>query len=200
MTYDPNQPSENTSPSTSVGSIRTNFSQFYTIFSNYVGNIYYNHISPNDDNQGNHGAVIFQKQTEDPDVEDNIAVLYAKDLTTAASTEPQIFCRNQETQALPDLPFPITYNKVSLSAVQYQTFMMGGYLVYIGVTNNIAVPITLTPIPTSILNVQISVQDVNGTNIPYDGGVVVTQPDTIKINSTNAPGGTNYLWLAIAKA
>jgi hypothetical protein len=191
MTYDPTQPPSTTSPALSVTDIQTNFAQFFTKFK-------VNHVPLNDFNQGKHSTVIFEKQTDDPEVTDDQVTVYAKDTVDVFGTEPQLFAKILESDNLPNLPFQLTLNQVNTTGPnQYQSFVMGGYLVYVGKTNNIAANITLVPAPLRILCAQAVPQAVGGTGIPYTAGVVVTDPDTIKINSSNAPGGTTFLWFAI---
>lgn len=194
MTYDPTQPASTTSPALSVGDIQTNFAQFFNVFKA-------NHVALNDFNQGKHSAIILEKQTADPTVTDDQVTVYAKDATSGLGTEPQLFAKIKETNLFPDLPFQLTLNQVNVIGPQYQSFLMGSYLVYVGSTTNIAVSITLTPAPTSILCVQAVPQDVTAVGgFPYMVGVEVTQPDTIKINSSNAVPGTTFLWFAIGAA
>jgi hypothetical protein len=191
MSYDPTVPASTTTPALSVGDVRANFSQFFTVFGQ-------NHVPLNDFNQGKHSTVIFEKQTAIPSVTDDQATVYAKDQTDVFGTEPQLFAKIKESVDLPNLPFQLTLNQVNTTGPnQYQSFIMGGYLVYVGNTNNIAANITLSPAPSSILCVHAVPQAVGGSGIPYTVGVVVTQPSTIKINSSNAPGGTTFLWFAI---
>lgn len=191
MSYDPTIPASTSTPTLSVGDIRANFSQFFTIFKQ-------NHVALNNFNQGKHSEVILEKQTLHPTVREDQVTVYAKDKVDVFGTEPQIFAQVKKTPGLPNLPFQLTLNQVNITGPnQYQSFIMGGYLVYIGNTNNIAANITLSPAPASILCVQAVPQAFGGSGIPYTVGVVVTQPATIKINSSNAPGGTTFLWFAI---
>ncbi len=201
MTYDPTIPPSTTSPSLSVGDIRANFSKFFSVFSNTTADATYNHIALNDFNQGKHGAVILQKQLTDPSVIGDSVTLYAKDATSGLGTEPQLFLKIPDSSTLPNLPFQMTLNQVNIVGPQYQSFAMGSYLIYFGSTNNIAVSISLSPAPTSIVCAQAVTQGViPATGLPYTSGVTITQPSTIKINSSNAPGGTTFLWFAIGEA
>jgi hypothetical protein len=192
MTYDPTQPAATTSPKLSVGDIQSNFEKFFNIFKN-------NHVALNDFNQGKHSTVIFQQQNNDPTVTNDQVTLYAKEVVSSISTEPQLFAKIKESLNLPNLPFQLTLNQVNTTGPnQYQSFMMGGYLIYFGNTNDIPTPITLSPAPSSILCVQSVTQGlIAGTNPPYDVGVTVTSNSTFKINSSNAILGTTFLWFAI---
>lgn len=212
MTYNPNIPPPTTSPALSPVPIQTNYSQFAAIFSALTGGVFYNHIPLNNPNQGKHGAVIFENQSSDPSVTQDLDALYCKNTTSAASPsgQPQMFVRipkflpfGSDPEPAPNFPMQLTYNSVNTSGPnQYQSFLPGGFILYFGNTTTIGTPITLSPTPTEIVMVQAYSQGSAGgtANEPYTSGVNVTQPGTIQILSGNAPGGANFLWMAIAKA
>jgi hypothetical protein len=214
MTYSPNIPEPSSSPKSSVTSIQTNYSQFSSVFSNISGGVTYNHMPLNDFNQGKHAAVLMQQQTKDLGIPQtqSLTVLYAKAAPAATgNNQPQLFLQiptflptDLDTTKSRNIGMQLTYNSVNTSGPQYQSFLVGGYILYFGSTTNIAANIVLSPIPTKILCVQAIPQGTSTVggqaNTPYDVGVVVTQPKTIKINSTRAPGGASFLWLAIAQA
>ncbi len=215
MSYNPNTPSSQSSPKSSVSGIQTNFSQFAGIFSSTSGGVIYNHIPLNNFNQGKHAAVLMQNQGFDFGIgkTQSLAILYSKNAPPAATggTQPQLFVQipkflptELDTTKFNNPGMQLTYNTVNTSGPIYQSFLPGGYIFYFGSTTTIGTPIVLSPIPTNILCVQAIPQGtstVGGqTNVPYDVGVVVMQPGTIQINSTRAPGGAKFLWLAIAQA
>ena len=214
MTYDPTTPSSKSSPKSSVSGIQTNFSQFASIFSSTSGGVIYNHMPLNNFNQGKHAAVLMQNQTRDFGIGNtqSLAILYSKNAPAATGgPQPQLFVQipkflptELDTTKFNNPGMQLTYNTVNTSGPIYQSFLPGGYILYFGSTTTIGNPIVLSPIPTKILCVQAIPQGTSSfggqTNIPYDVGVVVTQPGTIQINSTRAPGGAKFLWLAIAQA
>jgi hypothetical protein len=214
MTYSPNIPEPSSSPKSSVSSIQTNYSQFASIFSSTSGGVIYNHVPFNDFNQGKHAAVLIQNQSGDIGIGDtqSLAILYSKNATAATGgPQPQLFVQiprflptDLDTTKFLNPGMQLTYNTVNISGPIYQSFIVGGYILYFGSTTTIGTPIVLSPTPTKILCVQAISQGtstVGGqTNVPYDVGVVVTQPKTININSTMAPGGAKFLWMAIAQA
>lgn len=213
MTYSPNIPEPSSSPKSSVASIQTNYSQFASVFSDTSGGVVYNHMPLNDFNQGKHAAVLIQNQGGDIGIGDtqSLAILYSKTAPAAAGNQPQLFVQipkflptKLDTTKFNNPGMQLTYNSVNTSGPIYQSFLTGGYILYFGSTTTIGTPIVLSPIPTNILCVQAIPQGTSTvgsqTNVPYDVGVVVTQPNTIKINSTRAPGGAKFLWMAIASA
>lgn len=208
MTYDPTIPASTSSPKTSAANIQANFSQFSTIFSKTSVGVVYNHMALNDANAaGKHAVVRFQRQTADPGVELDLDVLYCKNATLQIGVLSQLFLQiptflptDFDTTKAANTPMLLTYNQVNTAGPIYQSFLIGGYILYFGSTTNIATPIVLSPAPKNILCVQAIPQGVVSGNIPYNVGVVVTQPKTIKINSSNAPGGATFLWLGIGTA
>lgn len=158
MTYRRNKPDPGPSPKLDASIIRTNFSDFNTVFT--VG-----HIALNQQNQGDHGVVVFEKQAFGPtDVVNSIA-LFNKDATSHAGTQPQLFIKipkflptNNDTTVAQNTSMQLTYNTVNVAGPQYQSFLVGGYLIYFGSgsgTTNAKNPtsdtITLSPVPTKIL-------------------------------------------------
>jgi hypothetical protein len=206
MTFNPTIPKITASPKNSANAIRVNFAQFASIFSSTVLGVTYNHMPFNDQNQGKHAAVILQNQANHSGTVVDGTVLYSHDATSAAfATQPQLFTKipkflptAQDTTTNQNSPVQITYNFVKTAGPQYQSFLIGGYLLYVGSTNNIINIITVTPKPTKILCVLPVSQNSPANGNPYDWSVTVTQPDRFKINSSNAPAGTTYLWMAIA--
>ncbi len=205
MTYNSTNPPSTTSPKDSASLIQTNFSQFDTIFSNMVLGVAYNHVALNDFNEGKHAAIIFQRQTTDPTITQNLDVLYCKNATAATGTTPQLFLRIPKF--LPTIldpskdannPMQITYNSVNTAGPVYQSFLAGGYILYFGTTSNIAVNITLSPSPTKIL---VAIAEPNnlttsGTPTPFSVSTQIISTTQFKINS-NATGVYSFTWMAI---
>lgn len=212
--YNPLIPLPTDSPNTSSSPIQVNFAQFQAIFSTLTAGVNYNHMPMNDPNQGKHAAILMENESTDPGVTGDYTVLYNKNAVTKASTQPQLFVQipkflptTGDTTNAPNDPMQLTYNSVNIAGPQYYSFMPGGYLIYFGSTNNIAASIVLSPVPTAIV-CAISLPTATGsasngggtrTNIPYDSNVVVTQPGTVKINSSRAPGGATFFYLIIAQ-
>lgn len=204
MTYSFIKPDGGPSPKVDVVQIRTNFSQFATIFNG-------NHTALNNTNQGDHENVILTKQTADPGVTQDLDVLYCKDATSQAGTQPQLFIQipkflpNQfDTTQAENTPMQLTYNSVNTAGPVYQSFLPGGYLLFFGSTSNIAVNITLSPAPTKIL---IAIATPNtmttaGTPIPFNVSTTILTNSTFKINSTlNGSGPViaySFGWMAVA--
>jgi len=207
MTFDPQIPLASEFPSTSAVPIQVNFAQFEAIFSSLLGGVYYNHLPMNDAKQGMHGAVIMEKSAQ-PVVDGDFVALYAHDETfTTGGIQPQLTSMiprflptSRVPFNIPNDPVTLTYNQVDTAGPnQFQSFLPGGYILYFGNTVNIAANITLTPTPATIVMAQAVPQAGNGT-VPYDCTIAITQPATLKISSGLAPGGSLFLWMAIAKA
>ena len=203
MTYDPTIPLVTASPKNSAAPIQVNFSQFNSVFSSTVANIIYNHTPFTNSLPGKHGATIFQNQTADPGVTDNLTVVYAKEAPSAVNPTPGIpelflqipkYLPNEQ----PNTPMQLTYSTVS-TTVPYQSFMAGGYVVYMGSTTTAATPIVLTPAPSSILIVLADTQVLNGT-VPWGVTAEVTQPATFRLHTqSGSPANMLVLWFAIGK-
>jgi len=193
--YDPTIPNPSESPKDSAPEIQSNFEAYAAIFSRTVGGVVYNHIAFNDSHQGKHAVVMFENQTADPGVTLDQTILYNKDASSAASTEPQLFAQipqflptDVDTNTAPNIGMQLTYQQVNTAGPQYQSFLVGGYLIYFGTQAFLAgnTTVTLSPTPTEILNVQISFAQ-----------PVVTQPDKFTI-SLILPLTLSYM--VIAKA
>ena len=78
MTYNPSIPQNFPPPTVIVDQIRTNFSQYATVFDN-------NHAALNDSNQGKHTNVILQQQMSNPVVNGSFDALYGKSITSNSS-------------------------------------------------------------------------------------------------------------------
>lgn len=197
MTYNPDIPEDLPPPNVIVDQIRANFSQYFNVFDN-------NHTAMNANNQGKHSTVIFQQQSVDPIVDGDFDSLYGKSVNTNSGTAQEIFARipvflpNEK----PNDPMQLTFNVVNTAGPVYQSFMVGGYIVYFGQTNNIAVPITLSPAPTEILCVIANGNNFTtiGTPIPYDAQVTVNANNfQFTITSLTASGVYTFSWFAIGK-
>lgn len=200
MTYSPLKPDGGPSPNIDVAQIQVNFSQFSTIFQR-------NHTALNNANQGDHEAVIFEEQSVDPVVDDEFVSLYAKEVVGFALTQPQIFARIQEflptdndQMAAPNDPMQMTFYNVNTAGPIYQSFVMGGYLVFFGQTTDVTANIVLSPGTTSIVCAIAASHTMTsvGTPIPYRVSTNVLSHNTFKINIF--PTTMPYLvsWMVIA--
>ena len=195
MTYSPNIPTDLPSPSIAVNFIKTNFSQFLTVFAN-------NHVTINDSNQGKHANVIFQQQVT-PTITGNYDAIYGQQISSFPGMFQGLFVKTP--QFLPDptqnLPFQLTYFITNTTGPVYQTFLPGGYVVYFGTTSNIALTISLSPQPTKILCVIPNANNFTtvGSPIPFDSSVTVLNNFQFKINSQTATGVYTFTWMAIAQ-
>jgi len=204
MTYTPIKPDSGPSPAVDTTYIRDNFAQFAAIFSSTAGGIIYNHTPINDRNQGDHEVVLLEKQATDPEVTENWATLYAKDANSNAGIQPQIFARiqkflptNIDPRNAQNTPMQLTYNQVNTAGPVYQSFIPGGFLVYFGTTNNIAVPITVSPVPTSLFLAIAAPYNVTTGNIPFDTTTEILSTSQFRINSLSATGVYTFGWVAI---
>lgn len=201
MTYTPNKPDPGPSPKLDAPTIRTNFSKFASIFSSTVAGVIYNHTPIGDVNQGDHESIILTNQTNDPNVINNLVVIYPKNSTSNAGTQPQLFLRIPEfVESIDNTPMQLTYNSVNTSGPQYQSFLPGGYIVYIGSTTVKGSTITLSPAPTKILSVIGNSDTVITGNIPVDVNIDVLNNSQFVINSSLASGSYNLRYIAIAQA
>lgn len=203
MTYDPNIPQDLPPPATIVPQIRTNFSEYQSVFSN-------NHAALNSSNQGKHTNVIFQEQIDDPVINGDFANLFSKQITTLSGNKLEVFGMIPQflPNDVPNTPMQLTFESVNTTAT-FQTFLSGGYLLWfdtIPSANNISTIITLSPAPSEILCVipnptkiagigvtpsrpiQISVTILNNFQFRIDASFIGTPPGTGDIN-----------WIAIAK-
>lgn len=203
MTYLPDIPIGEDSPANQVTKVQGNFAKLASVFSQTIAGVIYNHTPFNNFNQGDHEAILLQNQTLDPGVNQTLNVLYSKNASSAVGTQPQLFLQIPQflPNNIPNTPMQLTYNAVNTAGPVYQSFLPGGYLLFFGMTSNIAIPIVLTPTPTIII---MAIANPNnkttvGTPIPFDVSIVVTQPNTIKINSALASGVYTFTWMAIAK-
>ncbi len=200
MTYVPDTPQNQPSPRDTQAQIQTNFAQWAVQFLK-------NHSAMNSSSQGDHQAVVLEKQSVDPGVTQDQVTLFCKDATSQLSTEPQLFAQikkflptiNDRTDAINE-PMQLTYNSVNMTGPnQFQSFLIGGFLLFVGSTNNIATIITLTPSPSLIYMAIATSSNLNG-GLPNDVSTFVTQPNQFKISSNFGFGGDVFYWIAIGKA
>jgi len=159
MTYNPNIPVGKDSPANQQAQIKTNFSQFPTIFSSTALGVVYNHTAINTANQGKHEAIILTQQTADPTIDNDFVSLYAKTAVQASGNSLQIFERIQQFKpTIPNDPIQLTFSTVNVAGPQYQSFLPGGYILYVGSesgtainANNLAFNITVSPTPSILL-------------------------------------------------
>jgi hypothetical protein len=189
MTYDPNTPNDSDSPANQQPQIKTNFAQLASIFSSTSGGVVYNHSAFNTGNQGKHEAIILEDQVTDPDVENDLVSIYNKG--------GQIFSRVLQflPNAIPNFPTQLTYGTVNTAGPDYQSFLPGGYILYIG-TATVASQKTLSPACSELLMV-IGTPN-NGTTV-LDVGATIVQPNKFTLNSTLAPGAYVFSYIAIGK-
>lgn len=199
MTYVPIKPDAGPSPKIDAPTIQGNFASFAGIFSSSAAGITYNHTALNQASQGNHQAVLMEKQTVDPEVTEDLAVLYCKDATSNAGTQLQLFARIQQfLPTIANTPMQLTYNQVNVAGPVYQSFLAGGYLIYFGTTMNVAVPITLSPAPTNLL---VAIACPYTTTLPTNASLDVRTNRLnnfqFQIISTLASGVYTFGWVAI---
>ncbi len=196
MTYDPAIPTDLPPPNIAVDQIRTNFSQYASVFDN-------NHVALNATHQGKHSNVIFQRQSVDPTIDGDFDALYGKSVTSSSSTADEVFIKIPQflPNEFPNNPMQLTFNSVNTSAPVYQSFIAGGYIIYFGSTSNIAIPITLSPTPSSIECVIANGNGFTtvGTPIPFDASVFFNSPSQFTISSVAATGVYRFSWFAIGK-
>lgn len=199
MTFVPNKPDSGPSPFVDASVIQTNFAQWGSIFDN-------NHIGMNLLNQGDHSSVIFENQANDPGVTNDYVSLYNKNASaTTGGSQPQLFFQIPEflptkydKNDKPNVGMQLTYNQVNTTGPsQYQSFLPGGYLLYFGSTTNIAIPITLSPIPSSIV-IAIATATSLVTGNPATVSTTVNSPSQFTINS-NATNPYEFRWFVIAR-
>lgn len=207
MSYQKDRPIGTLSPFVQAQDVQGNYAAYNTAFS-------VNHSALNNINQGKHEAVVMEKQAADPDVTQNLCVLYNKDATSRAGTEPQLFLRMikylptaLDTNTPENDPMQLTYNSVNTAGPIYQSFLAGGYLIYFGSTTDITNPIILTPAPTSVL-IAIAVPNTlttAGSIQPFNASTVIDtlNNDRFTIYSQLNTGGPviayNFNWVAIGR-
>lgn len=212
MTYSFIKPDSGPSPRLDVGQINTNFSTFQTIFTN-------NHKALNNVKAGDHTQVIFELQTADPGVTENLDVLYCKDASSKAGTQPQLFVQipkflpnKNNTAPAQNTPMQLTYNVVNTTGPVYQSFLPGGYLIYFGSVSgntapnvNLNITVIVSPAPTKLLiaNATPNTLTTQGTPIPFRLATTIntTTNDRFIISSTSNGTGAmipySFGWVAI---
>lgn len=211
MTYNPQIPLSTESPQTSASPIQVNFDQLNSIFSVLSGGVFLNHMPFDDAQVGKHGALIIQKQTLDPGVDEDEGVLYAKDATSAAGTQPQLFAQipkflptNVDTTDAPNTPMQLTYNSVNTAGPVYYSFLPGGYLFFFGMvtaTNLVPHTITLSPAPTKILMAIANPNTVEtgSTHRPLKISTNITSATTFDVYASFSPlPQYDFSWMAVA--
>lgn len=190
------KPDPGPSPLLDAPTIQNNFAAWASVFAN-------NHSAMNTATQGDHTNVIMTLQSSGPPITQDLAVLFAKNATaTTGGTKPQLFVK--VPQFLPDSIQPnpsamqLTYNQVSTAGPQYQSFLPGGYILYWGSTNNIAIKITLSPAPTKILVAIATANNLTSTGVitPFTVATNITSSTQFQIFS-NATGSYTFGWYAI---
>lgn len=191
--YSPTEPQNEPSPAIATTQLRTNFSQFNTIFGN-------NHVSLNDSNQGKHNGVIFQQQIADPGAL-NYDSLYCKANPSSSGTHLQLFLQVPQflPSSQPNLPQQLTFNQVNTAGPQYQSFLPGGFIMYFGMITTVPTVITLSPTPSQIVCAIAmgNVFDNGGTGNPILVQTQVLSASTFRITSSSV-GPYAISWIAIA--
>jgi len=200
MTYSPLIPQGDLSPASQVVQVQTNFSTYQTGFNS-------NHVNLNTSGQGKHATIVLERQTSDPGVTEDLAVLYNKNAISNLGTQPQLFLQIPKflPNEVPNTPMQLTYNSVNTAGPIYQSFLSGGYLLYFGTITDITIPITLSPAPTKILmaNATPNTMTTAGTPIPFTVSTQILTTSSFKINSTLNAGGPviaySFTWIAVGK-
>lgn len=152
MTWYPNIPTASQSPAGSQPFILANDQKWPVVFAE-------NHVAMNSNNQGDHEEVIFRKLSADQEVTGDWGTFYCKESASATGAKNQLFYRTR--QFVPNqtnLPQQITFTQVNNSGANQQTFLMGGFLIYMGSFSLMSggggsptvQDITVSPNPTSI--------------------------------------------------
>lgn len=220
MTYTPKKPDVGPSPFVDAPTIQTNFSQFASIFSQTIAGVKYNHTPMNDSNQGDHESVIFELQSQDPGVTEDLVNLYSKNATSKASIEPQLWMQipkflptaNDTTQN-PNLGMQLTYNSVGTAGPIYYSFLAGEqlYLIYFGTDSGNTTPnviisdtITVTPTPTQLVLAIATPNTITSGSLPFTVSTQITASNKFVITSLANGSGVSipysFQWVAIAKA
>lgn len=205
MTYSILKPDSGPAPSIDVNQIQTNFSQFASIFSRTVLGINYGHTALNLPNQGDHESVIMQRQTSDPGVTSDYTVLYSKNSTSAAGTQPQLFAQipkflptSLDPTDAPNNPMALTYQSVGTAGPVFYSFLPGGYLIYFGAASGTPATVTLSPAPTKILVALATPTTVLGSGGPRACATSILSATGFVI--VGETGSTTFKWMAIAYA
>lgn len=211
MTYKTTKPDAGPSPFLDCPTIQGNFSSFGTTFSSTAAGVVYNHSAMNDRNQGDHQVIMMQAQNSDPNPDDSFAALYCKQTLAVSGVQPQLFTQIQQFLSHSNIPMQLTHNTVNIvGPSQYQSFLpyfttgatLGVLLVYFGTTTNIAVPITVSPTPTTFLFAVATAYNMTiiGTPIPVQASTTILSSNSFQINSISPPAGYVFGWLAIGIA
>ncbi len=209
MTYNPNIPQGPIAPDVQTVDVRTNFSQFDVVFGN-------NHSPLNSSRQGDHEAIVLEKQLSDPVIDEDLVAFYCKDVASKVSSEPQLFFKIPkflptllDPKNQPSRPVQLTYNTVDIVGPIFQSFLPDGYLLFFGSTSNIAITITL-PVATNGILLAIATPNTMttaGTPIPFNVSTSVVNTannNQFNIMSTLNAGGPlipySFTWMAVARA
>ena len=214
MTYSETKPDAGPAPSIDVTQIQTNFAEFAAVFAT-------NHVALNQAFQGKHSTVIIQNRVgiSDPGVTKGLTALYVKEATQAtAGPQPQLFVQIPkflptilDTTNAPNKGMQLTYNTVNVAGPIYQSFLVGGYLVYLGELTGMTVPnatlaltVTLTPAPTKLLIAMATGNNtINGGNL-LSASTIINSPTTFTVYSFangSKPAITyTFRWMAIGIA
>lgn len=197
MTYSTVKPDAGPSPSLDVGQIKTNYSTYLTVFGRQ-------HLTLNDPKMGQHKVITMQKQDDDLPVLKNSVVMYPKNVTSKVNTQPQLFFRIPKflPNEVPNTPMQLTYNTVNTAGPVYQSFIPGGYLLFMGMVTDISFDITLPTDTNGILVAIAASNTVKGaTRIQNTVYTKVLTTSSFKIGSNLATGTPySFSYIVIARA
>ena len=200
-------PRGNNTPAYSALLMQKNFTRYNIVFRA-------NHVAMNSTGQGKHANVILTNQSPtpgDPSVTVTWPTLFAKNSSTKGGTITALYSKIPvflpagfiDSGSVQNPSVQWTYNSVALTATtpsktsSYQSFLFGGYLIYMNQTilTSAKTTITLTPAPTKILSV-IAQPTSTDASVPYPCSVNVVTSNTFTIEGTV---GITYQWIAIAQ-
>lgn len=202
MTYIPGIPQDTPPPAEIAAQIRQNFTTFGTSFAA-------DHSAMNSRNQGKHEATYMQSQSVDPDITGDFVGVFAKVVLSAAGPFEALFAKipqflpNDE----PNTPQQLTYFTTNTAGPIYQSFLPGGYVLYLGSTTTNPTVINLSPVPSELLCViaQSNTMTTAGDQIAVDVSVTPTPGNPAQFTINSAIAGTasaltfRFSWLAIAR-
>lgn len=146
----PSIPTSEQTPAASQPFILINNQNWPTLFN-------VNHGAMNSIVQGQHEEINFKQQSTDPIVTQDLGNLYCKSASNKSGSALQLFWRMKNfILSQPNNPEQITFSSVSTSN-PYQSFLIGGYVVYMGTFSlsgaGSTVTVSVSPTPTALLSV-----------------------------------------------
>jgi hypothetical protein len=205
MTYSPTVPQSSNIPDLIQPQIQTNFAQYASIFSNTIGGVVYNHMPMNDPNQGKHGCVIFQQQASEQANPNGFSQLFSLSNTNQLGTNPQLFVKipkflptTLDNTMIGNLRMQISYDQVNTTGPQYQSFLIGGYVIFFGQTSfsGNSTTITLSPATSTLYSV-IAIPTTLIVTAGFFVSASITTNNSFTIYKNNVFGPVTYNWMAI---